>query len=109
MIITLPEFLLLVLYFGANVFALFLGRVKLASTAAMLAIINATPLFLDGRTIRLADFAGIQLSTYYVFHHFIGRIAIAEGLLHSGLVLHRSRLDQTTASGYIVCHSPGHS
>ncbi|KAH8754297.1 hypothetical protein F5883DRAFT_688216 [Diaporthe sp. PMI_573] len=102
MSITLPEFLILSLYFGGNVAALYVGRANLATTAAMLATINATPLFLGGRTNPLADFSGIPLSTYYVFHHFIGRIVIVEGLLHSALALRPSRLDQTTISGYVV-------
>lgn len=103
MSITLPEFLVLSLYLGGNVAALYLGRANLAATAGMLATINITPLFLGGRTNPLADLFGVPLSMYYVFHHFIGRIAIAEGLLHSGLALRRSRLDQTATSGYVVC------
>ena len=102
MSITLPECLILSLYFGGNVATLYLGRANLATTAARLATINATPLFLGGRTNPLADFAGVPLSTYYIFHHFIGRIVIAEGLLHSALALQRSRPDQATTSGYIV-------
>jgi hypothetical protein len=104
MSITLLEFLALCLYFGGNATALYLGKSNLASTAGMLAIINATPLFFAGRTNFLADLLGIPLSTYFVFHHFIGRVAVAEGLLHAGLVLPLSQRDQVTTSGYIVRH-----
>ncbi|KAK4113067.1 hypothetical protein N656DRAFT_797609 [Canariomyces notabilis] len=67
----------------------------------MLAVINAVPLFLGGRTNPLADFVGIPLSTYYIFHHFIGRVVFAEGVLHAALALRRSRYDQVSTSGYI--------
>ncbi|KAI8626617.1 hypothetical protein F5Y19DRAFT_488216 [Xylariaceae sp. FL1651] len=68
----------------------------------MLAVVNATPLFLGGRTNPFADFIGIPLSTYYIFHHFIGRVVIIEGSIHAVLAFRRSRLDQTTTSGYIA-------
>ncbi|KAI3333821.1 hypothetical protein F4824DRAFT_512983, partial [Ustulina deusta] len=102
MSITRLESIILALYFGANVAILILGRTNIGSLAAMLAAINATPLFLGGRTNPLADFIGIPLSTYYVFHHFIGRVVITEGIIHAALAFRQSRLDQTTTSGYIV-------
>ncbi|KAH8768374.1 hypothetical protein F5883DRAFT_669942 [Diaporthe sp. PMI_573] len=66
----------------------------------MLAIINATLLFLGARTNPLADFIGVPLSTYYTFHHFIGRVVVVEGIIHAALAFRRSRPDQTTISGY---------
>ncbi|KAI3339065.1 hypothetical protein F4824DRAFT_498917 [Ustulina deusta] len=102
MSITRLESVILALYFGANGAVLILGRTNIGSVAAMLAIINTTPLFLGGRTNPLADFIGIPLSTYYVFHHFIGRVVITEGVIHAALAFRQSRLDQTTTSGYIA-------
>ena len=102
MSITLPEFLILSMYLGGNMATLFLGREKLATTSAMLATINATALFVGGRTNPLADFFGVPLSTYYVFHHFIGRVVIAEALLHSALALRGAQAGQSTTSGCIV-------
>lgn len=106
MSITRLESMILALYFGANGAILILGRANIGSVAAMLAVINATPLFLGGHTNPLADFIGIPLSTYYVFHHFIGRVVITEGIIHAALAFRRSRLDQTTTSGYIVSRPP---
>ncbi|KAK0627164.1 hypothetical protein B0T14DRAFT_129392 [Immersiella caudata] len=102
MSITRLEFVILALYFGANVTFLFLRRVNLGSSAATLAVINATPLFLGGHTNPFADLAGVPLSTYHIFHHFIGRVVIVEGVLHAVLALKRSRLDRLTTSGYIA-------
>lgn len=102
MSITFLESLVILLYLGGNIAALYFGRDNLAATAGMLATINATPLFVGGRTNPLANFSGVPLSTYYVFHHFIGRVVVVEGLLHSALLLRRSQRDQVTVSGYIV-------
>ncbi|KAI1464282.1 uncharacterized protein F4812DRAFT_467945 [Daldinia caldariorum] len=107
MSITRLESIILVLYFGCNCTMLILGRANIRYVAAMLAITNATPLFLGDRTNPLVDLIGIPLSTYYVFHHFIGRVVIIEAMIHAALVFRRSRLDQTTTSGYItrvLCH-----
>ncbi len=74
--------------------------------AAMLAVINAILLYLGGCTSPLADFIGIPLSTYYVFHYFIGRVVVVEGVIYAGLAFRGLRPDQTTTSGYIVSRSP---
>ncbi|CAJ2505628.1 Uu.00g130220.m01.CDS01 [Anthostomella pinea] len=60
------------------------------------------PLFLGGRTNPLADFLRVPLSTYYLCHHWVGRIAILEGLIHAAFSLRRSRSDHVTISGYIA-------
>ena len=106
MSVTRLECVALALYFGANSAILILRKANLGPTAAMLAVINAVMLFLGGRTSPLADFIGIPLSTYYVFHHLIGRVVVIEGVIHAGLAFRRSRPDQTTTSGYIVSRSP---
>ncbi len=90
MSVTALEFVVLCLYAGGNVAILVLSRADRAGTAAMLAAINATPLFLGGRTNPLADSAGVPLSTYHVFHHFVGRLVIIEALVHSLLALQQA-------------------
>lgn len=106
MSITRLECVMLALYFAANGSILILERANIGPMAAMLAVINAAPLFLGGRTNPLADFIGVPLSTYYIFHHFIGRVVVIEGMIHATLAFRRSRLDQTTTSGYIVSRPP---
>jgi hypothetical protein len=102
MSITRLECLILALYSGANVTVLVFERANIAAVAAMLSIINATLLFLGARTNPFADFIGVPLSTYYIFHHFIGRVVVVEGIIHAALAFRRSRPDQTTISGYSV-------
>ena len=106
MSVTRLECVVLAFYFGANCAILILGRVNIGTTAAMLAIINAILLFLGGPTSPVADFIGIPLSTYYIFHHFIGRVVVIEGVIHAALAFRRSRADQITTSGYIVSRLP---
>ncbi|TVY13064.1 Ferric/cupric reductase transmembrane component 7 [Lachnellula arida] len=52
-----------------------------------MASINLIPLFLGGRTSMFANFLGISLHTYYLAHHWIGRVVIVQALLHVSLVL----------------------
>ncbi|CZR64892.1 uncharacterized protein PAC_14792 [Phialocephala subalpina] len=47
--------------------------------------INMVPLFLGGRTSFIADRLGIPLHVYYLAHHWIGRMAVFEGILHTAL------------------------
>lgn len=102
MSITRLEFAFLALYLGANVTVLIFERARIESAAATLTIINAILLFLGARTNPLADLIGVPLSTYYTFHHFIGRVVVVEGIIHAALAFRRSRPDQTTISGYSV-------
>lgn len=105
MSVTRLELLTFVLYLVSNVVPLCLslrGVEDLQRRAAVLAVINLTPLFLGGRTNPLADASGVSLPTYYLYHHWIGRVAIVEGLTHSIFMLTRSRADHITVSGYVV-------
>lgn len=52
-----------------------------------MASINMMPLFLGGRTSVLANFLGISLHTYYLAHHWIGRLVVIQSLLHVSLVI----------------------
>jgi len=77
-------------YFAINGFCMGLGirnASELISRSGMMASINLIPLFFGGRTSTLANFLGISLHTYYLAHHWIGRVVILQGLLHVGLVV----------------------
>lgn len=98
------EFIAILLYIGGNIVGLTLGGVAgLQWRAGMLALINATPLYLGGRTNPLADWVGVPLSTYYLTHRWIGAVAVVEGLLHTALALAAGVGDtRFLISGHIV-------
>ena len=87
------ECAILLLVLGGNLFALFYALPKTPAAfgrrSAVVAATNMVPLFLGGRTNLVADFLRVPLSTYYIFHHWIGRIAILQCILHSVIVLNR--------------------
>jgi len=62
-------------------------RSDLISRSGLMASINLIPLFLGGRTNVLASFLGISLHTYYLAHHWVGRVVIIQGLIHVGSVI----------------------
>lgn len=105
MSVTRLELLVFIGYLVANLVSLCLS-VRSAEDfqrrSAVVAVINVTPLFVGGRTNPLADRLGVSLPTYYLCHHWIGRVAMLEGLIHSGFMLTRSRADSVTISGYLV-------
>ena len=72
--------------------------------SGMMAMINLVPLFLGGRTSALADrLLGIPLHTYYIAHHWIGRVAVIQGVLHAILALtSNNAVDMRAISGIIV-------
>ena len=104
--VTRLEASILLVYFLINALALGVpvsGSVDLQRRAARTAIINLTPVFLGGRTNPLVDFIGIPISTYYVAHHWIGRVAVVEALLHPSIILiRRLPVKGLGASGYTV-------
>jgi len=82
------------LLFAVNLFALFYSfssteLVSFGRRAAVVSVINMVALFLGGRTNPLMDLLGIPLSTYYVFHHWMGRIVVLGCAIHSILALGR--------------------
>lgn len=101
MSITWLEFAMLLLVLGANLFALLYAFPKtlvfFGRRSAVVAVSNMVPLFLGGRTNLLVDFLRVPLSTYYIFHHWIGRIAILQCMLHSAMVLSRLGSIEKTA------------
>ncbi len=71
--------------------------------SGMMASANMIPLFLGGRTSFLANSAGISLHTYYLAHHWVGRVAIMQGILHASLAISSAKPgDPTTVSGIVV-------
>jgi hypothetical protein len=67
--------------------------------------INLIPLFLGGRTNVLANYVGISLHTYYIAHHWLGRLVIFQSLLHVALVIASGKpwtFDSSQISGISV-------
>ncbi|KAI1462864.1 hypothetical protein F4805DRAFT_12125 [Annulohypoxylon moriforme] len=78
-------------------------RNTLSQRASITSLFNLIPLFLGGKTNPLMSFVGFPLSTYYFSHHWFGRVATAEALIHIGLSVSTSRSnDNISISGYIV-------
>ncbi|KAE9373852.1 hypothetical protein N431DRAFT_466106 [Stipitochalara longipes BDJ] len=84
--ITLLEALIFSIYLIVNSVLMSWGVLHslaaFTSRARALALINMIPLFLGGRTNFLADSLGIPLHTYYLAHHWIGRVVVLQSLLH---------------------------
>lgn len=77
--------------------------------SGMMASINLIPLFLGGRTNILANFLGISLHSYYLAHHWIGRIVIIQSFLHAGLAISSGipwTFDSAQISGISVGRPP---
>ena len=106
---TCVELLLLLAYIAGNGVAVALEAINgatIASSAALAASINLVPLLLGGRTSRVADVIGVSRPVYYVAHHWIGRTAIVEGLVHAAIGLNATArgqaFDPVALSGCIV-------
>ena len=103
--VTRLELLLFVAFLACNVFALVFrlsGARDLEQRAAIVCAINITPLFLNGKPNPLIDLVGVPLPVYHLVHHWVGRVAIIEGLLHGALTIGRSGGSQLQVSGCIV-------
>lgn len=112
--ITLGQGLLLSLYFALNGFCMGFGihnASDLISRTGTLASINIIPLFFGGRMSLIADFLGFSVHSYYLAHHWIGRVVVIQGLIHTGLVISRGdpwKFDAVQTSGISVSScSPG--
>ena len=103
--ITRLNILLLCLYIGANIrIGLKVRSISEAiKRSGIVASVNMIPLFSGARTIFLADRLRVPLHSYYFAHHWIGRLAIIEGILHATLVAVSSGgFRDFTASGTMV-------
>lgn len=77
-------------YLAINGFCMGLGiktTSDIISRAGIMASVNLIPLFLGGRTNALANFIGISIHSYYIAHHWIGRVVIAQSFLHVGFAI----------------------
>ncbi|KAF7943008.1 hypothetical protein EAE96_010954 [Botrytis aclada] len=77
-------------YLAINGFCMGLGVKTMSdviSRAGIMASVNIVPLFLGGRTNTLANFIGISIHSYYIAHHWIGRVVIVQSLLHVGFAI----------------------
>jgi len=82
----------------------------LISRTGLMASINLIPLFFGGRTSLLANFMGISIHTYYLAHHWVGRVVILQGLAHVILVIYSGNpwtFDSFQISG-ITVRFPSH-
>ncbi|KAM5353128.1 hypothetical protein ACJZ2D_016987 [Fusarium nematophilum] len=106
--VTRFELLLFFAFLACNIFALVFrvsGVRDLEQRAAVICAINMTPLFLSGKPNPLIDLIGVPLPVYHLVHHWVGRVAILEGLLHAALTIGRSGSSQLQVSGCIVAIS----
>lgn len=78
-------------------------RFILSKRAAFAALVNLVPLYFGGRTNPLMSFIGLPLPLYHFAHHWFGRVAILEALIHAALSLFppQSKPEMAT-SGYCV-------
>jgi len=76
--------LVIVIYIGTNVVLVVLAMraFSAAASVANIALTNMALLLLGGRTNPIANSLGISLHTYYLFHHWAGRVASAQGITH---------------------------
>lgn len=101
----------LFVFLGANVVALIWppnDHDALSRRASLLSLLNLIPLFLGGKTNPLMSFVGLSLQKYYFAHHWFGRVAAVEGLIHAGLSLYEDqiRTNNISISGYTVSLIP---
>ncbi|KAH6699531.1 hypothetical protein EV126DRAFT_386752 [Verticillium dahliae] len=102
------EALAVLLYAGVNI-ALLLYPFSALPTlreverqAGVAAFVNLVPLSIVIRTNVLTSLCNVPLGTVNLVHHWIGRVAIAQALLHAFVVLAlRPRPGAVVASGYI--------
>lgn len=105
--VTVLQVIIFIFYIAANILALLL-KVKSASEAmtraGVVAVVNLVPLFFGGRTSFIADWLGISIHSYYLAHHWIGRMVVVESLIHVILAANASqkRCSKLTVSGIIV-------
>ena len=87
------------------------GTSDLMLQSGMMASVNLIPLFLGGRTNLLANSFGIPLHTYYLAHHWVGRMVVTQGLLHAGLAISAQNwaFDAFTISRIVVSFHLFHS
>ncbi|KAB5528998.1 hypothetical protein GE09DRAFT_1041919 [Coniochaeta sp. 2T2.1] len=106
------ELILLSFYISGNGAALSIQIARgasVASSTVLAAIINLLPLLFGGRTNRIADAIGLSRPSYYVAHHWMGRVAILEALIHAAFGLipatQGNKIDSVAISGCLAAGS----
>ncbi|KAI0976396.1 hypothetical protein F4678DRAFT_416913 [Xylaria arbuscula] len=105
--ITRLDVLCLLVFLGAN--GVILGwsprePSAISRRASQLSLLNIVPLFLGGKTNPLISFVGIPLSKYYFAHHWFGRVAAVEALIHLGISIYKAdglSKNGVSISGYL--------
>ncbi|KAI0147278.1 hypothetical protein GGR57DRAFT_505745 [Xylariaceae sp. FL1272] len=103
--VTRFHFVLVLLYFSANVAVLFLSTTSLTEIqgrSAALGVINLSPLLYVGYTNALSDCLGLSTTTYLSGHRVIGTISIIHSLVHAAISLRlQSKFSYITYSGLL--------
>jgi hypothetical protein len=105
MCVTRLELATFIIFIGCNVFVLAYpvpGLREASSRLAAVSAINLTPLFLGGRPSLILELSHIPIPVYYLVHHWVGRVALTEGLAHAGLAFSHATNMHVRISGAIV-------
>ncbi|EGU88835.1 hypothetical protein FOXB_00646, partial [Fusarium oxysporum f. sp. conglutinans Fo5176] len=109
--ITRLQACLIFFFFAANlvvIFAPFNGVDwrQIERRAAFTAGVNAIPLCLGGRMGPVVQMLNIHRTSYLLFHHWVGRIAVLEAVSHAIIVLlHRPKTGTLVTSGWVVAET----
>jgi hypothetical protein len=107
--VTRLEALFLALFVSLNLVLIFLPISdsywrQVQRRAAFACGVNIIPLCLGGRMGPVVHAFNVHKSTYLLLHHWIGRAAIMDGLIHSFVVVSlRPRAGTLLTSGWVVC------
>ena len=103
------EALLVCLFLAANILVIFipfrnLGWRKIEQRCAFVAAVNVIPLSIGGRPLMRT--LNISNASYTVFHHWVGRMAVFQAIVHACIVLaHRPRPGVLVTSGWMVSYA----
>ncbi|KAF4496656.1 hypothetical protein FAGAP_7198, partial [Fusarium agapanthi] len=99
---------LIFFFFAANLVVIFapfngIDWRQIERRAAFTAGVNAIPLCLGGRMGPVVQMLNINRTSYLLFHHWVGRIAVLEALSHAIIVLlHRPKTGTLVTSGWVT-------
>ncbi|RKK69818.1 hypothetical protein BFJ69_g12395 [Fusarium oxysporum] len=106
--ITRLQACLIFFLFAANLVVIFtpfngIDWRQIERRAAFTAGVNAIPLCLGGRMGPVVQMLNIHRTSYLLFHHWVGRIAVLEALSHAIIVLlHRPKTGTLVTSGWVA-------
>lgn len=102
------EACLLLAFFLANIVMIFVPFAgidlrQIEKRCASLAVVNMIPLFVVGRIGPVIEALNVHRSTWGHFHHWVGRFAVLEAMLHATIVLVlKPKSSSLVTSGYLV-------